>query len=402
MSSHIYWIVESAICEDDMRLIRKTESICPEDLRVIEAGLWEIDGQVIMRKTCPDHGDFEDVYWSDYQEYIRAEGFRDDGGGLPNGKASELGCPHDCGLCQRHRTHTTLLIIELTNRCNLRCPVCFARGGEDGRLYEPSLRQIRDILEYAQENNHPLKVRAVANSGGEPTLREDLFEIIEMEKELGFDYIPIMTNGLVIAEDIDYFKRLRDLGVWIYLQFDGITPEPYMKTRGQDLWPVKQRVIENAREIGFDRVVISPVLAKGINDHQVGDIVRYAARNSDIIKHVVFQPVSFVGRINRSRLKEMRITTPDVMRLCEEQTGGEIKRGDFFSLSMNQTLARMVTKGGRNQDFCVHPHCGVATILECRKDRMVPLPRFIDNEVFYAKMRRAFELKRSTPRISLR
>jgi hypothetical protein len=382
-----------------MKLIKITKSICPEDLRTLDAELWEIDGQVIMRKTCPDHGSFEDVYWSDYGEYIRANKFRDDGTGLPESRESELGCPHDCGVCQEHRTHTGLLIIDVTNRCNLRCPICFARGGENNHLYEPTIEQIRGILEYTQEINHPLRVRAVGNSGGEPTLREDLLEIIKMEKELGFDYVLVLTNGIRIAEDIDYFKKLCDLKVFIYLQFDGVTSEPYIKARGRDLWPIKQKVIENARKIGFDEVVCVPTVAKGINDHQVGEMIRYVAQNSDVIKHIVFQPVSFTGRIDTTKLKEMRITTSDVMRLCEEQTDGEIKSSDFFSLPMNQTLVRLINKGAKRHDFCVHPHCGVITLINHDKNKMVPAPRFVKNEKYYASMRRAFELNKSTPGI---
>ncbi|TET15371.1 MAG: radical SAM protein, partial [Dehalococcoidia bacterium] len=194
-----------------MTFIKRTKSICPEDLRILDAELWETDGQVIMRKSCPDHGSFEDIYWSDYEEYVRAEKFRDHGTGLHQPRESKLGCPLDCGLCQNHQTHTILLIMELTNRCNLRCPVCFARAGEQDHNSDLSIEQIRSILEYTQENNYPLRVRGVGNSGGEPTLRDDLPEIIEMERELGFDYIVVMTNGVRLAEDLDYFKKLRDL-----------------------------------------------------------------------------------------------------------------------------------------------------------------------------------------------
>jgi uncharacterized radical SAM superfamily Fe-S cluster-containing enzyme len=382
-----------------MKLIKRTRSICPEDLRILDAELWEIDGQVIIRKTCPDHGSFEDVYWSDYVEYVRANRFRDDGTGLVNSTESQLGCPHDCGICQEHRTHTSLLLIDVTNRCNLRCPICFARGGEGKNLNEPSMEQIRGILEYTQEINHPIRVRAVGNSGGEPTLRDDLPEIIRMEKEFGFEYILVMTNGLRIAEDIDYFKKLSDLNVYIYLQFDGVTPEPYLKARGRDLWPIKQKVIENARKVGCNKVVCVPTLAKGINDHHVGEMIRYVAENCDVIKHIVFQPISFSGRIDRTRLKEMRVTTSDVMRLCEEQTDGEIKKTDFFPLSMNQTLARIATKGSKHHDFCVHPHCGAITLINYEKNKLVPIPRFIRNEEYYDKMRRAFDLNKSTPQI---
>jgi uncharacterized radical SAM superfamily Fe-S cluster-containing enzyme len=382
-----------------MTFIKRTKSICPEDLRILDAELWETDGQVIMRKSCPDHGSFEDVYWSDYEEYVRAEKFRDHGTGLHQPRESNLGCPLDCGLCQNHQTHTILLIMELTNRCNLRCPVCFACAGEQDHNGDLSIEQIRAILEYTQENNYPLRVRGVGNSGGEPTLRDDLPEIIEMEKELGFDYIVIMTNGLRLAEDLDYFKKLRDLQAWLYMQFDGVTPEPYVEMRGRNLWPLKQKVLENARKIGYNKIALIPTLAKGVNDHQVGDIIRYSAENSDVIKFLVFQPVSFSGRIDRTKLKELRITNSDVMRLAEEQTGGEIKKSDFFTIPMNQTMAKMMTKGGQHQDFCVHPHCGLITVVDHSKGKLDPIPRYVRNEQFHAKMSRAFELNKSRPAI---
>lgn len=380
-----------------MKLIKTTRSICPEDLRVLDAELWEIDGQVIIKKICPEHGSFEDVYWSDYQEYMRANRYRDDGTGLDRARESKLGCPYDCGICGNHRTHTAMLILDLTKRCNLHCPICFARGGEAD--YEPSLEQIRGILEYTQEINYPHRVRVAGNSGGEPTLRDDLPEIIRMEKELGYEYILVLTNGIRIAEDIDYFKKICGPNVFIYLQFDGVTPEPYIKARGRDLWPIKQKVIENARRIGTNKVVCVPTLAKGINDHQVGDIIRYVADNSDVIRFIVFQPVTFAGRIDKTKLKEMRITTSDVMRLCEEQTDGEIKKSDFFSLPMSQTLARIMTKGHKRHDLCVHPHCGVLALINCKKNRLFPETRLIRNEELYDTMRRVFDLNRSTPRI---
>ena len=382
-----------------MKMLKKTKSICPEGLKVLDAELWEKDGQVIMRKDCPEHGSFEDIYWSDYEEYVRAERFRDNGTGLLRPRETRLGCPHDCGLCRNHKTHTILTIIEITNRCNLRCPICYASAGDDNGAGDLSKEQIREILEYTQANNYPLRVRGVGNSGGEATLRDDLPEIIQMEKDLGFDYILIMTNGLRLAEDIEYFKKLRDLEAWLYLQFDGVTPEPYIKTRGRDILPIKEKVIENARKIGYNKIALIPTVVKGVNDDQVGAILRYAAENSDVIKFVVFQPVSFSGRIDTTKLKEMRITNSDVMRLAEEQTDGEIQKRDFFTLPMNQTMARVMTKGGQHQDFCVHPHCGLISAVDYRKGKFVPIPRYIKNEELYDRMRKAFESGWSRPRL---
>lgn len=378
-----------------MMLLKKTTSVCPEDLKLLEAELWEIDGQVIMKKTCPEHGSFEDVYWSDYEEYVRAEKCRDDGAGMTQPRKTGLDCPQGCGICQRHTTRTTLMVIDVTNRCNLKCPICFAAAQSGEQVYEPTMDQLTGIVEYAQRMNQPNIVQGILNSGGEPTLREDLLDILRMERDHGIDYIVIATNGLRLAADIEYFKRVRDLEVYIYLQFDGVTPDPYRKTRGRDLWSVKQQVIENARRIGYDKVVLVATVVKGVNDDQVGAMVRYVAANSDVIRHIVFQPVSFSGRIDRTRLREMRITTPDVVRLLEEQMQGELKKGDFFTLTMTETLAKMVTKGGRHREFCIHPHCGVVALASLEKGRLVPISRFIDNDKLYSRMRRAFEAGKS-------
>jgi len=392
---------EKAYTGDRMMLIKRTKSICPEDLRVIDAELWAVNGQVLMRKSCPEHGNFEDIYWSDYEEYRRAERFRDHGIGLSNTLVSRKGCPNDCGLCSNHKTHTTLLIMELTQRCNLKCPICYAQAGESREQPDLSREQIRKILEYAQYNNYPLRVRGVGNSGGEATLRDDLPDIIKMERELGYDYILIMSNGLRLAEDIEYFKKIRDQEAWLYLQFDGVTADPYMTTRGRNLWQIKQKVIENARKIGYNRIALIPTLVKGVNDHQVGAIIQYAVDNLDVIKFLVFQPVSFSGRIDREKLKEMRITTSDIMRLSEEQTGGMVGKKDYFTLPMNQTMARIITKGGQNQDFCVHPHCGVIALVTKEKDSIVSIPRFIKNEEFHDEMQEGFDKGWSRPRIML-
>ena len=385
-----------------MKLIRKTQSICPEDLKVIDAEIWEINGQVIMKKSCAEHGDYEDIIWRDYQEYERAYKYLDDGKPVLQPRPTKLGCPLDCGICQQHKSHTTLLIIDLTNRCNLRCPVCFSAALADEYIYEPTKEQIRNILEYTQEVNHPVKVRGVQHSGGEPTLRDDLLDIIAMERELGYDYTLLATNGIRLAEDIDYFKKFNDLNVYLYFQFDGVTPEPYIQMRGRDLWPLKQRVMENARKIGFKKIVLVPTLAKGINDHQVGDIIRYAAENCDIVKHVVFQPASFCGRIELSELKEKRITVSDVMALSEEQTNGQIKKSDFFALSMNNTMGKMISKGSNlTVDAAPHPHCGVITMVSVEKGKLVPVPRFIRNEELYDSMKKALATHTSRRRLQL-
>ena len=229
--------------------------------------------------------------------------------------------------------------------------------------------------------NKPVWTPALQLSGGEPTVREDLPEIVEMAKELGFIHVELNTNGLKLAESQDYCKMLKEAGVdTVYLQFDGVTPGPHVAARGFNLLPIKLRAIENLKNAGFYSIVLVPVLVKGVNDSQVGDIIRYAIENRDCVRAVNFQPVSITGRINREKRDSMRITIPDLMRLAEEQTGGFIKMDDWFPVPAAKPLTDLLSglKGERFVDFATHPHCGMATYLLIEGDNVVPITRLMD------------------------
>ncbi len=121
-----------------MQVIKQTKSLCPECLQVLDATIYEEDGKVYITKTCPEHGKVTELYWSDYEAYQRAEKLRADGTGLSNPQTqTKKGCPYDCGICPEHKSHTGLAIIDITNRCNLTCPVCFANAATAGYVYEP-------------------------------------------------------------------------------------------------------------------------------------------------------------------------------------------------------------------------------------------------------------------------
>ncbi|HML02565.1 MAG TPA: radical SAM protein, partial [Candidatus Bathyarchaeia archaeon] len=254
-----------------MQKIKQTQSICPECYQVLDATIFEKDGKVYINKTCQEHGEYTELYWSDYEQYQRAEKYRKDGTGLNNPRTkTERGCPNDCGICPTHKSHTALAIIDVTNLCNLRCPVCFANAAASGIVYEPSKEQIRKMMENLRQND-PVPATALQFSGGEPTIRKDLPELIRTAKDLGFRHVEVNTNGIVLSQGVDYCKSLLDAGVsTIYLQFDGLTSDVYKFTRGRDLLDVKMRAIENCRQAGLDSLVLVVTLIKGVNDHQIG------------------------------------------------------------------------------------------------------------------------------------
>ncbi|MBS7654109.1 MAG: radical SAM protein [Candidatus Bathyarchaeia archaeon] len=379
-----------------MREIKKTKSICPECLRVLDATIFEEDNKVYIKKECPEHGFFQDVYWSDYALYERAKAFDQMGSGLRNPRTeTRKGCPYDCGICPQHKSHTVLAIIDVTNRCNLRCPVCFATAGTTGYVYEPTKDEVREML-INLRSNEPVPATALQFSGGEPTIREDLPELVKMAKDLGFNHVEVNTNGLRMASDLEFCKALEKAGVsTIYLQFDGVTPDIYKFTRGIDLLEVKNKVIENCRKAGIDSIVLVCTLIRGVNDSQVGDIIRFAIRNFDVVRCVNFQPVSLCGRIPVQERMKMRITIPDWMKLVEEQTEGQIKVSDFYPVPTVVPISRVVgaLKNKRYVEFTAHPHCGMATYIFMEDGKMVPITRYADVDKFMESMMKTYEEK---------
>jgi hypothetical protein len=377
-----------------MKPIKETKSLCPECFKVIDARVYEEDGKVYMDKSCPEHGYFNDLYWGSYEQYERAEKYEHLGTKLNNPRTKTVkGCPYDCGVCPEHKSHTVLAIIDVTNRCNLSCPICFAHAGAAGYIYEPTQQQIREMLENLRAND-PVKPPALQFSGGEPTVRDDLPELVKMAKELGFDHVEVNSNGLRMSESADYCRTLKEAGVsTVYLQFDGVTDEPYLVTRGRPLFEVKKKALENLKEGGFKSVVLVPTLVRGINDAQVGDIIRFAMEHSKIVRCVNFQPVSITGRIDKEARKAMRITIPDLMRLAEEQTGGLIKQSDWFPVPTVVPLSRLVEllKDRKYIEFGVHPHCGMATYLVEEGDKMAPITKYADIDGFLEAIDNAIE-----------
>jgi uncharacterized radical SAM superfamily Fe-S cluster-containing enzyme len=366
-------------------------SLCPECLKVIQAHIFSDDDKVFIEKTCLEHGYFKDIYWSDASLYMRFNSFWSNGQGLENSLPSGLNCPFDCGICKNHLTGTLLGNIDLTGDCNMACPICFADAGRGS--FNPTLEQVESMM-LKLRSELPVPCPAVQFSGGEPTLRQDLPEIVAMARAMGFAQIQIATNGLRLASSLSLCQALRENGLnTVYLQFDGVTPEPYIALRGQDYLPLKLKALENLREASQTSVVLVPTLARGVNDSQVGDIIRFAARNLDVVRGINFQPVSFAGRIAYEERAKKRITIPDLLRSIEEQTGGEIAREDFYPVPVVVPISRLLeaTSSSPQPIFAVHPCCGAATYIYSHGGRMIPVTRFIDVEGLMERIKREVE-----------
>lgn len=373
------------------------ESLCPECATVINARLFEDDGKVWMEKSCPDHGYVKDLYWSDVKLYLWAEEWAFEGGrGLLNPLVKNgVRCPSACGLCNMHVSHTVCGNIDLTNRCNMSCPVCFANANEAGYVCEPSINEVRRMLEnYRAER--PVPASVVQFAGGEPTIARHFFEAVQMARELGFSHIQVASNGLKFC-DLEFSRRAKEAGLHtIYLQFDGLTEDIHLYTRGRKLAVEKRRVFENVREAGL-KIVLVPTVLKGVNDHQLGDILKLAIENVDIISGITYQPVTFTGRIDQETREKTRFTLPDLAHALEEQTGIVDAYSDWFPAGCLSPFSRLsaALRGKEMVTITCHPHCSLATYLFVdEKKRATPITRFVDIPNFLVDMDRLARVAR--------
>jgi len=339
-----------------------------------------------MEKECQEHGFFSDTLSDDVDYYKRLQRLDQIAeNSVEKTTNKNRGCPYDCGLCQDHLTPSIFVNIDLTNRCNMNCPVCFASAGATKRLYEPSFEEIKKILE-KMASIKPNPPFAVQFSGGEPTLRDDLPQIIKAAKSLGISQIQVATNGKRFAKDAEYLKKVIDSGInTYYLQFDGLCPSSYMKFRGYDTFPEKKKAIENLRSLGETSVVLVPTVSKGVNDQELGDIIYFGRDNFDVIRGINFQPLSFSGRASQEEIKKYRITITDLVKLIEHQTNGEIGKEDFYPIPFVVPVSKFVEslRGITMPHFTTHPQCGVATYVFVENGKLIPITRFVDVEGFF-------------------
>lgn len=375
-------------------LPKKTSSICPECCKILEATLFEKDDKVYMEKECQDHGKFCDLYWSDVDIYLKAEEHVYDGIGLCNPSDSNLADNENVNIIidgQRvdMLTCTALAMIDLTNRCNMNCPICFANANQQGYVYEPDLDTVGKMLD-ALRAQKPIKCTAVQFSGGEPTIHPHFLEIIKLAKEKKFAQIMVATNGIEFSRKYDTLKAASQAGLHtIYLSFDGVTDDVYLQARDRKMFDVKLNVIANCRKLKEETgkcpsVVLVPTLVKGVNDHQIGDIARFAFENADVVRGVNFQPVAFTGRITREEVSKGRFTLADLVTLFGEQTGFATK-DDWYSVPVVAPVSNFASIIFKEPmiTLTTHPHCGLGTYIFMGDDgKAIPITRFVDVDEF--------------------
>ncbi|HET9958419.1 MAG TPA: radical SAM protein [Polyangiaceae bacterium] len=394
---------------------RQTDSLCPvcvrearsavlaghQDYRAfvdsnpgeIKANIEERDGRIWMTKTCPKHGRFEDVMSIDPAFLRRIESLFP-GRDFESPK-SEL---RQHGTSSIKYGRGSVLTVDLTNRCNMMCDPCFMDANQVGYVHELDFEGVKKILDDAL-SIQPRRQLSVQFSGGEPTLSPHFLESVRYAREVGYFCVQCASNGIRFAQEPEFCMQAKAAGLRLcYLQFDGVTNEANSHRKVGNLFDVKLKAIENLARAGIDVVLVVTVV-NGVNDDQVGEIVKFAIDNADKITVVSFQPVSFTGRdedISDEDRARQRYTLSHLAHDLKSQLGQTEPLRDWFPLSAMNPMSDVVDLLlGQSAEFGAlkcgcHPNCGIGTVLLVHKrtKRMVPVAEFLDIENLLNDMKR--------------
>jgi len=294
-------------------------SICSTCFRKVEGKIVFQDDKVLLLKHCPVHGAERILIADDVGYYRRCREIFLKPPEMPNhfNTPVKWGCPYDCGLCTDHEQHSCLTLIEITDFCNLRCPVCYAESGPERRTHR-DLATIERMLDAVVRNERRPDV--VQISGGEPTLHPEFFRILDMARERPIQHLMVNTNGSRIASDPEFAKRLATYmpGFELYLQFDSFEEHALRDLRAADLRKTRQAALARLNELGISTTLVV-TLKRGLNDHECGRIIDYALQQP-CVRGVVFQPVQAAGRFDGFDPSRDRLTLTGVRRRILEQT----------------------------------------------------------------------------------
>lgn len=350
-------IVRTSIKHRDYTFLGLTQSLCPECRQVVPAKIIARGKRVYFRKSCPEHGQREDFICSDVSRYDMTETSLP--AKLPQHTfaPTQRGCPYDCGLCSEHEQHTCIGVIEITDGCNLSCPMCYAVSGP-GQKHKPlgDIQAAIDRLVLAEG-----RAEVVQLSGGEPTLHPQLLEAVEYALGQQIDYVMINTNGIRFAKDPELVDRLaaHRERLEIYFQFDSLVDAQMAHLRGEaGLLEIKLKALDRLAAVGLNVTLVS-TLQGGINNDAPAELVEFA-RSRPEVTGLSFQPATYSGRHVLPATLDQRITFPDVVDSIVNDSRNAFQASDFFPLP------------------CAHPNCHWISLAARTGAGFVPLTQYVD------------------------
>ena len=364
------------------------EVLMNEKVGEIKAQIIERDGKILMVKDCPKHGHFEDVMSIDTEFSKHLEDV------FPG---RDIAAHNDEHL-HHHGSSTvkygrgSVLTIDLTNRCNMMCDPCFMDANQVGFVHELTWEEIKTMLDNAITIK-PRRQMSVQFSGGEPTLSPYFLDAVRYARHVGYNSVQAATNGIEFAKSFEFAQQAVEAGMrYAYLQFDGIGNAANAHRMVGNLFDVKLKAIENLHKAGCEIVPVVTIV-NGINNEQVGRIIKFALDNPKTISFLSFQPVSFTGRdeaVTDDRRTAQRYTLSHLAHDVKNQTGlGEPAR-DWFPISFMGTFsdwADLMHSQDANNDWgqlsCgCHPNCGtgMAVMIDKETKEAVPVTAFLHGD----------------------
>jgi uncharacterized radical SAM superfamily Fe-S cluster-containing enzyme len=364
------------------------EILLNEKIGEIKAQIIERDGKILMVKDCDKHGHFEDVMSIDPAFSRHLEDVFP-GRDIPAHNDEKL---HNHGSSTVKHGRGSVLTIDLTNRCNMMCDPCFMDANQVGFVHELTWEDIKTLLDNAISIK-PRRQMSVQFSGGEPTLSPFFLDAVRYARKVGYNSVQAATNGIEFAQSKEFCKEAAEAGLrYAYLQFDGIGNAANEHRKVGNLFDVKMRAIENLHAAGVEIVPVTTII-NGINNEQVGRIIKFALDNPKKISFLSFQPVSFTGRdeeITDDRRHAQRYTLSHMAHDIKNQTGmGEPTR-DWFPISFMSTFSDWADlvhgpdkEWGQLSCGC-HPNCGIGMALMIDKEtkEAAPVTAFLDADQF--------------------
>jgi 7,8-dihydro-6-hydroxymethylpterin dimethyltransferase len=342
---------------EEERVFKQTTSTCPRCLALVDADVVIKKGKVYLHKRCAKCGPSQALVSEDAAHYTGAYAFAR-AGTEPHAFRTPVaeGCPTDCGTCSDHEQHTCLPIIEVTDHCNLECPICIVNNQYANHLHREALAQMLDRLIAAEG-----QCESVALSGGEPTSHPQILDLVDEASRPEIGRVVIITNGIRLGKDRRFAEALKQRGAYVGLQLDGFTAEAHTKIRGRDLCQEKADALAALKELEIPTQLIF-VATRGVNEDQMGQAVDLLLREDHILS-LNFQPAAYTGKGGGAYAHDPldRLTIPGVIRAAAAQSGGRLAADDFYPLP------------------CSHPLCTSLTyLLRLDDGSFVPFPRFID------------------------
>ncbi|MDD5643900.1 MAG: radical SAM protein [bacterium] len=342
------------------------KAFCNNCRGIVSAEHIEKDGKILLSKNCPKCGITETLISNNAKAYKNKRDFME--------KTEYEGCGLNCLEC----THKdpNIAFVELTNRCNMNCPICITNVPSMGFEFEPCMEYFKIIFKNLSNLDPKPSVQLF---GGEPTVREDLFDIIRLAKSYGLS-VRVVTNGLKLA-DRAYCEKLTEEGVSILISFDGFNRKMYEIFRGMPgALDLKLKALDNLAHRKKGKVILMTVASKEQDNEDLKKLFDYCIKNKKIARGIFIMPLAHMWSPERLDYNPERTTPEDVEDMVNNAVGGGV---EFVPLgSLDTKVFNKVLKLKEMPFVGVHPNCESITVLVSDGEKFFPISRFLKKGLF--------------------